>query len=213
MSTPSHEPATPTNIRRRSNPVGERGPCPNPNCDSRKDCQLYDDGHQFCFKCGERFSPTDSDLNEHSRTPLAKRQPEDVETIWRNARRVLGYGHGYLRRKGCLTGHGLRIRRNTLLVPIRRLDGRLVSIQKIGPRGNKRYARGCELADGFFAVGKPGMKIFICEGVATALTIYEAIEAYTIAAMSAGRMERVARVIREAYPNADITICADNDND
>lgn len=39
----------------------EKGPCPNPECGSSDACALYDDGHSFCFSCGEHF-PADGDV-------------------------------------------------------------------------------------------------------------------------------------------------------
>lgn len=193
---------------------GKRGPCPSPTCGAKKACETYPDGHKFCFKCSQYFPPYGSTAStKHKSRDSNRRKAEDIETLWSSARRVLFHWHPYLRRKGGITGFGLRTRRGKLLVPITTLDGDLVSLQKISKTGDKRFARDCQVGDGFFAVGEPGRIIYICEGLATALTIYMATGAYTVAALSAQRMLRIARIIRAAYPDTDITICADNDGD
>lgn len=185
-------------------------PCP--GCGSKKAFQPHDDGGGYCHKCEINF-PAKSGTRIIESRKQAGRPPEDIDALWDVGRAVLFCWHGYLRRKGGITGFGLKTRRGKLLVPIRLLSGELVSVQKISATGQKKYPRGCQLGDGFFAVGKPGQTIYICEGVATALTIYKVMRQYTVAAMSAGRLLRIAKVIRAAYPNAEITICADNDGD
>ena len=193
---------------------GKRGPCPSPTCGAKKACETYPDGHKFCFKCSQYFPPYGSTAStKHKSRDSSRRKAEDIEALWSSARHVLLHLHPYLRRKGVITGFGLRTRRGKLLVPVRTLDGQLTSLQKIGKSGDKRFARDCELGNGFFAIGRMDKAVYICEGVATALTIYMATGQYTVAALSANRMLRIAWIIRNAYPDAEITVCADNDGD
>jgi putative DNA primase/helicase len=53
--------------------------------------------------------------------------------------------------------------------------------------------------------------IVIAEGYATAVSIHEATELFTVAAMSACNMKAVALKIRELFPYSKIIIAADND--
>lgn len=185
-------------------------PCP--DCGSKKAFQPHDGGGGYCHKCDKNF-PAKSEKRNIESQKQAERSPEDIDALWDIGRAVLFCWHGYLRRKGGITGFGLRTSRGKLLVPIRSITGELVSVQTITANGTKKFARGSHLEDGFFSVGKMKRKIFICEGVATALTIFTATREFTVAAMSAGRLLRVAETIRKAYPDAEITICADNDGD
>ena len=185
-------------------------PCP--DCHRKKPFQPHDPGGGYCHKCDKNFPLTDS--KRRSTNPERSYRPvTDVAALWAKGIPVYGCRHGYLRRKGGLTGFRLRRCRNNLLVPIRLVTNELVSIQTIKPTGEKKFVRGCRLGDGFFSVGKLERKIFICEGVATALTIYTATREFTVAAMNAGRLLRVAKIIRKAYPDAEIIICADDDGD
>ena len=53
--------------------------------------------------------------------------------------------------------------------------------------------------------------ILICEGIATACSLYYVLNFPTIAAINAGQIPNVARITREKFPNAKIIIAADND--
>lgn len=55
--------------------------------------------------------------------------------------------------------------------------------------------------------------IRICEGYATACSIYEAVGPPVICAFSASNLEAVAVAIRQKYSKMVIFICADNDCD
>lgn len=56
------------------------------------------------------------------------------------------------------------------------------------------------------------VEIVICEGYATGASIHMATGAPVAVAFDAGNLKPVAKAIREKYPNAAITICADNDH-
>ena len=184
-------------------------PCP--DCGSKPAYQPHDDGGGYCHKCEKNFPFALTPSIKHRKHQEPPR--DDIALEWNRSRQVLFSSHGYLYRKGGLTGFGLHKRHSKLLVPIRLVTGELVSVQTITANGTKKFARGSHLEDSFFSVGILKRKIFICEGVATALTIYTATREFTVAAMNAGRLLRVAKIIRKAYPDAEIIICADNDGD
>ena len=54
--------------------------------------------------------------------------------------------------------------------------------------------------------------LLVAEGYATAATLYEATGLPVAVAFDAGNLEPVAKALREKFPNAAITICADNDH-
>ena len=186
-----------------------RGPCP--ECGSKDGCVEYSDGHRFCHACETTFPPSWKAASA-ARPDKRDAPPMDIQKRWKSAIPIAGARHSYLRRKGGLIGFGLRRRGGMLIAPIRTIDGKLVSLQFIPKSGRpKKLARGRELGDGFFSHGKYRRRIYLCEGVADALTIYGLTKELCVAAMSAYRMVRVAKVLRDSYPDAEIVVVGDND--
>lgn len=136
-----------------------------------------------------------------------------AEEIWQKAMPAHA-DHPYLVTK-CVLPHDLRCDRSgNLIVPLRDIDGLLHTIERIAPDGKKRFLSGGAKADHFATIGpspSPSSPILICEGWATGASLYEATGLAVIAAMDAGNMVRVAPIIRERFPEALITIVADND--
>ncbi|MFR8054160.1 MAG: toprim domain-containing protein [Bilophila wadsworthia] len=54
-------------------------------------------------------------------------------------------------------------------------------------------------------------EILICEGYATGASLHMATEKPVAVALDSGNLEPVAKALREKFPQAQITICADND--
>jgi putative DNA primase/helicase len=101
-----------------------------------------------------------------------------------------------------------------LIIPAVDIDGAIYSLQFIAPDGRKRFYPGGKLKGYFCPIGlidKP-VKILICEGIATALTLYEDTGFPIIVAFNAGNLVSVAESIRWKYTNADILICGDDDH-
>ena len=123
--------------------------------------------------------------------------------------------HPYLRRKQ-VGPHGLRCdSAGNLIVPLRDVEGVLHTIETITPAGEKRYLAGGAKAGHFCTIGGPlgGAGAFlICEGWATGASLHEATGLPVVAAMDAGNLGPVAEVLRRSYPDAAITIVADNDD-
>lgn len=141
--------------------------------------------------------------------------------------------HPYLTRKG-VAAHGLRIGRWTvesfdtgeatlvsdkaLLVPLRDRNKRVRSLQAIFPnkknllRRDKDFLKGGAKEGLFYTIGKPvtGV-ILICEGFATGASLHEATGHAVVVAFDAGNLLHVGRVIRAAFPEMTIVVCADND--
>ena len=120
--------------------------------------------------------------------------------------------HPYLARKH-VQAHCAKHNKNTntLLIPLYDIEGELWSVQYIDIDGNKRFLAGGRKKGCFCPIGTLTDTIYLCEGFATAATIFEATGKYTVAAMDAGNMMPVASELVGKYPNAKIVIAADND--
>ena len=118
--------------------------------------------------------------------------------------------HPYLTKKR-VGAYGVRDLRGQLVIPMRDAGGTLHSLQFIGADGRKTYLTGGRKRGCYFAIGRPGAAICICEGYATAATVFEATGQATACAFDAGNLEPVARSLRGKFPDARITICADDD--
>lgn len=126
----------------------------------------------------------------------------------------------YLARKGVKIAAGLRVdATGTLLVPMYRYDidpPRLVGLQKIAADGAKRFNKNMDKAGSAFRLGAlpaDGDVLLIAEGVATGLTVREAIDRThaVFVAFDAGNLEPVARALRKRYPTSPLLLCADDD--
>lgn len=190
-------------------------------------------------------------LNEAERTPLseeqiaARKQKREAEEraeqvrrdqqraeaaakaadIWESATELEGDEHPYLKRKGVMS-FGLRVgvwkgMANTLLVPVRNIDGHMTSLEAIFPQRNelngkdKDFLFGGQMRGCFHIIGnKPtgaSPVIVICEGYATGASIHMAT-GYTVAvAYNDSNLRNVASHMRKAYGRATIVVAADND--
>lgn len=120
--------------------------------------------------------------------------------------------HPYIKRKGIEQGIA-RIDGGVLIIPIMKA-GKIVSLQFIQGDGTKRLLTGGEAQGCFCPLTKPEDKrdrIAICEGYATGQSIRMATGIPVIVAFFASNLVPVAESIRAKHPNAEIIICADDD--
>jgi len=138
----------------------------------------------------------------------------------------------YLERKQIEHDQGLRyFADGTLVVPMVRYDvteeqeqdaayqgpRRLVGLQKIAPDGTKRFNKGMWKEGASCRLGKKpkdGDVLLIAEGVATALSIRQAIERVhpVFVAFDAYNLVPVARILRALYQKSPILVCSDDDH-
>lgn len=93
--------------------------------------------------------------------------------------------------------------------------GDVTAAQTISPQGEKRLLTGSAKRGAYYAVNAPEQpqSVLIAEGLATALSVHlMRPDALTVAAIDAGNLLPVAEVMRRKYPEAQITIAADNDH-
>ena len=122
----------------------------------------------------------------------------------------------YLEKKG-VKAFGLKEDQGNLIVPLRNIDGELRGFQAIAPDGQKGFATGIEKKGNFHLIGAEGKdlsqgEIVLCEGYATGASLHMATGKPVAVAFDSGNLLPVAEAIRDKYPNAAITICADNDH-
>lgn len=133
-----------------------------------------------------------------------------AERIWDRSNPV--EDHPYLTAKG-VTGHGLRIYRGLLLVPVIDPNGELTSLQFIAASGEKRFLTGGAVAGGSCLLGDPAgaSAIVVCEGWATGATIHEATGLPVFLGFNSGNLLAVAKQVRSRYPADALIIGADDD--
>ncbi len=119
--------------------------------------------------------------------------------------------HPYLQEKHVKPTPAIRLdSEGSLVIPLYNNKGDLVSVQRIFPEKDengrqKSYEQGIPVTALRFVIPGDFINIFLCEGVATGLSIHEATGATVVCAMSAGQLPNVA----PDYPDA--IIVADND--
>ena len=146
---------------------------------------------------------------EAQRLALAKNTQAKALRMWTQARQPVA--HPYLVAKG-ITAHGIRQLNDRLLIPLRDGDGTLWNVQTIAPHGAKRFLAGGRKRGLYHAIGGTvDGALCLAEGYATAASVHEATGHPVAVAFDCGNLLPVAKVLRAKYPEATITICADND--
>ncbi|MEM5495939.1 toprim domain-containing protein [Paraglaciecola mesophila] len=129
--------------------------------------------------------------------------------------------HAYLDAKQVDAANGLKLIKNQLLVPLYDLaSGKMENLQLIYPNGTKRFLKNGRIKGLCFPYGLLNTqlditnhltKVFICEGFATAASIYEMTKQPVLAAMNAYNLLPVARQALKKWPNIEIVIAGDDD--
>lgn len=164
---------------------------------------------------------TASDENQKERLRFWEQTKVEVEKEWDNFSTI---GESpYLKKKGLTGLYGCRIephdRGARTIVPARDLDGSLWGYQTIFSEkldiGDKAFRKGARKEACCHVLGSlsPGEAIYLAEGIATAITVYEALGKIhpVVSVFDAGNLLPVARGIRSRYPENFIVFCADND--
>lgn len=119
--------------------------------------------------------------------------------------------HPYLQKKG-VHAYGLKVMKDSLMVPLYDTAGSIQGIQFIQPDGSKTFKTGTAKQGSYFPIGKPkDNNLLICEGYATGASLHEATGDAVAVAFDAGNLKPVAEALRAKYPALRLIICADND--
>ncbi len=151
---------------------------------------------------------------------------EWANDIWGKAEDIDGNGHPYLERKR-VNAFGLRIGtyrnlKDCLIVPLRLIDGSLVSVQAIFANASpmfdgrdRDYLPGGQKRGAFHMIGAypsgHAPTIIVCEGYATGASIHMATGYPVAVAMDSGNLKPVATSLRNKFGMAIIIIAADDD--
>ena len=105
----------------------------------------------------------------------------------------------------------MRDGKDVLLVPLRDQDGKLWSLQRIYPDGNKQFLKDGRSSGLMHTLGEPTPTRIIAEGFSTGASIHEATGHCVHIAFNCHNLKSVAESIRKAYPDTDLVIAADDD--
>lgn len=102
---------------------------------------------------------------------------------------------------------------SNLFIPIRDIQGKIWSRQLIESDGTKNFKRDGRIKGCMHILGTidPRGKVYVCEGFATGASIFQATWIPTVCAFFSGNLQAVCLALKSRYPEAQITICADND--
>lgn len=120
----------------------------------------------------------------------------------------------YLKAKGL---HGFEmdlLPDGSLIIPLVDAGGVITAAQTIKPNGDKRLLLDSAKNGSYYPINEPVSisTVIITEGLATAMTCHLLNpEAYAVAAIDAGNLIHVAKVMRSKYPESKIIIAGDND--
>lgn len=120
--------------------------------------------------------------------------------------------HSYLINKRIDVNGARSGRDNTLIIPLYNTNKEIVNLQFISETGCKRFLSGGLKKGCFYWIGgEKSEKILICEGFATAGSLYKNSGYLTIVAFDAGNLKEVSKNIKGLQLEAEIIICGDND--
>ena len=130
-------------------------------------------------------------------------------------------GHEYLTKKGVNPVPFLKVgtdsfgNQNALIVPLFNEAKEITTLQSIpDAQGGKLFLPGGKKKGSFFPIGGKDVEksLLVCEGLATGLSLYEAVGFPVLVAFDAGNLLSVAEVARRLYPEREIVLCADYDD-
>jgi putative DNA primase/helicase len=159
---------------------------------------------------GERFAPSPQ-KEETGPTPEQLEAQAKAVRLWQGAKPA-NPQHSYLIRKK-IQAHQARQFGNTLLIPMQDARGDLWNCQLIFPDGLKRFLKGGRTKGLFSVLGESSGadRIYIAEGFATAATIHELVGKPVFIGFSAHNLPEASRIVRRAFPKAEIVLAADAD--
>ena len=116
-----------------------------------------------------------------------------------------------------VSAHGVRSKGDNLLVPVYSMGGDLTSVQTIWPTGKKRFTKGGQVKNGHMLVGTDLQTInresvvAVCEGYATAMSVYETTGLPVVIVFSAHFAQGTLQELRQKT-QARFILCLDQDD-
>lgn len=132
-----------------------------------------------------------------------------AQRIWDRASFV--QTHPYLTKKR-ISADGLKgTVSGSLIIPLSDTDGKIWTLQFITAAGKKFYMKSGLKKGKFHMFGHPEKRIFLCEGYATAASVFKAVNDCCVACMDAKNIQETAGELKAKYPATDFVFCADDD--
>lgn len=144
---------------------------------------------------------------------------ENARSMWDRADSNVE-GHQYLLRKRIEIARGLRLYTardgaQLLAVPLYSFDmngtPRLTNLQTIDADGSKRFLKAGRVEGCFFSLKGDTSWIVVCEGVATAFSIWAATGLSVVAAFNSGNLIPVVKDLARNRPDSKLMIAGDDD--
>ncbi|ELQ2157390.1 toprim domain-containing protein [Campylobacter jejuni] len=166
---------------------------------------------------------TKQDILELQQKTALKIEEEYNQANWAHS------NHPYLKKKGFSENFYLKQdNKGSLLIPLKDENGKLWSVQRIFPNGDKiigviktkeEKEQGIEYSAKksgcFHLIGAKNLEyckeFIIAEGFATAATIYKALNKPVIMGIDAGNLSKIVETLKNKFQNTPITLIADND--
>lgn len=100
-------------------------------------------------------------------------------------------------------------------VPMRDIDGKLWSVQKIQNDGGKFFFPGGRVEGCFHVIGNINKSetLYLCEGFATGASIHMALDMPIVISFNSGNLPKVAKLMKDKHSSKTFIICGDDDRD
>ncbi len=136
---------------------------------------------------------------------------QEADTKWQSY--ALTGQSGYLTRK-MIPAIGTRFDQNTIVVPIKDIEGKIWSLQYIHESGFKSFLTGGRKKRCFHVLGdtlEDTPFIYVAEGYATATSVHMATGTPVVVAFDADNIEPVVKALKQKYSSLKICITGDDD--
>lgn len=204
------------------NTATKLGKCHNGECDFEGDIiNLYCQATNKDFNTAIRDLANDLGIEIKfkgaTKTDFSKRERTPSQVIEDSSPHG---NHKYLSEKCVVACPGLyfggdEMGNDSIIVPLYNIDNKLKTIQCVNGNG-KYFLKGYSPKGAFFTIGsfKDGDVVHLAEGLATALTIWMALDknAPVISYGSANNLNPVIDALKNHYPNITPIICLDNND-
>ena len=150
---------------------------------------------------------------EQDRKKKNEEAAQKAAYIWENGKPADHRTNVYLDAKNLHDAYGSKVDMyGNLVIPVYGPDKRLMTLEFIaGPgKGNKHYLKDGATQGGYWWIGNPDAQfVYLCEGFATAASVFEATGKTVYISFSAGQLVPVAKMLSSW--GRTVTIIADND--
>lgn len=187
------------------------------------------EGVRDIFKTNRRYTKQDKDLiSSYEKANLDKVQLEKVQQQMKAAKKAKedweaadfddDYETEYFKKKKIKGNFGVKIIKalegDTILMPLRDIDGNITSHQKILDNSDKYFLTGGKIIGSFHTIGKideTTAECWIVEGFATGATVHMATNETVIVSTGTNNLPQVTKDVVVKYPDCKFKIAADDD--